>query len=139
MAQTFNKVIGIYRLGQDPEVRYTPNGMAVANLSGASEHSWKKDDEWQKSVEWTRFVCFDKKAERAGEFLNKGSLVYIEGRMQTNKWEDKDGVTKYTTEVIINVINYLDNYKKPESDGNSSGSSNRPPSPPVPDDDDIPF
>jgi single-strand DNA-binding protein len=139
MATTFNKVIGIYRLGQDPEVRYTAGGMAVANLSGASSHNYKKNDEWQEQTEWTRFVLFDKKAERAGECLKKGSLIYVEGRMQTNKWEDKDGNTRYTTEVIVNIINYLDNYNKPESGEGQSSGGGRPEAPPIPDDDDIPF
>ena len=139
MGQTFNKVIGIYRLGQDPEVRYTPAGMAVANLSGASSHSFKKNDEWQEQTEWTRFVLFDKKAERAGESLHKGSLVYIEGRMQTNKWEDKEGNTRYTTEVIANVILYLADYERPDQESDNGANKGRPESPPMPDDSDIPF
>jgi len=98
MATTFNKLVGIFRLGKDPEIKYTPAGLAVANFSGASDHSFKKNDEWQKETEWTRMVAFGKTAERIGEQLKKGSLIYVEGRLKTNKWEDKDGNTRYNTD-----------------------------------------
>ena len=143
MATTFNKLIGIFRLGKDPEIRYSPAGLAVANFSGASDYSRKVDDEWQKETEWTRMVAFGKTAERIGEQLLKGSLIYVEGRLKTNKWDDKDGVTKYSTDVIVNVINFLDGYTKISYDGNDDRKA--PPAttskvvPLHPEDDDIPF
>jgi single-strand DNA-binding protein len=144
MATTFNKLVGIFRLGKDPEIKYTPAGLAVASFSGASDHSFKKDDEWQKETEWTRMVAFGKTAERIGEQLLKGSLIYVEGRLKTNKWEDKDGNTRYNTDVIVNVINFLDGYTKRDYDGGSTGHQPRPPVAAGPDvgdgrDDDIPF
>jgi len=142
MATTFNKVIGIFRLGKDPEIRYSPAGMAVANFSGASDYSRKVDDEWKKETEWTRMVAFGKTAERIGEQLLKGSLIYVEGRLKTNKWDDKDGVTKYSTDVIVNVINFLDGYTKKSYEGNDEQQAPATKSkvvPLYPEDDDIPF
>ena len=137
MALTWHKVMGIYRLGSDPEIRYTPSGAAVATLSCASGHRYKKDDEWVEETEWTRVVVWNRAAERMGEQAKKGTLIYIEGRLQTRDWEDKEGVKRYTTELIANKVDCLANYNKPDYDGN-----NRPPAPPTPsepDDDDIPF
>lgn len=142
MATTFNKLIGIFRLGKDPEIRYSPAGLAVANFSGASDYSRKVDDEWQKETEWTRMVAFGKTAERIGEQLLKGSLIYVEGRLKTNKWDDKDGVTKYSTDVIVNVINFLGGYTKKSYEGNDAQQGPATPSrvvPLHPEDDDIPF
>jgi single-strand DNA-binding protein len=148
MATTFNKLVGIFRLGKDPEIKYTPAGLAVASFSGASDHSFKKDDKWEKETEWTRMVAFGKSAERIGEQLLKGSLIYVEGRLKTNKWEDKEGVTRYNTDVIVNVINFLDGYTKKEYDGGDSRNAPLPGPPGESDaplqsapatDDDIPF
>jgi single-strand DNA-binding protein len=146
MATTFNKVTGIFRLGKDPEVRYSAAGMAITTFSGASDHSFKKDDEWQKETEWTRMVTFSKTAERCGEQLKKGALIYVEGRMKTNKWEDKEGVTKYSMDVVVNVINFLDGYiKKDYENGGGQQPTTQKPAPqmggnPAPgSDDDIPF
>lgn len=140
MATTFNKVTGIFRLGKDPELRYSPAGLAVANFSGASDYSRKVKDEWQKETEWTRFVAFSKSAERIGEQLQKGSLVYIEGRLKTNKWQDKDGNDRYSTDVIVNVINFLDGYQKKSYDDDGGRQQQRSQQPgPSPEDDDIPF
>jgi single-strand DNA-binding protein len=151
MATTFNKLVGIFRLGKDPETRYTSAGLAVTNFSGASDHSFKKNEEWQKETEWTRMVAFGKTAERIGEQLKKGSLVYVEGRLKTNKWEDKEGNTRYNTDVVINSINFLTDYTKKDyqpSDqyqGGGQTQTSRPQAPPAgPDvgdgsDDDIPF
>ena len=140
MATTFNKVTGIFRLGKDPEVRYSPAGLAVANFSGASDYSRKVNDEWQKETEWTRFVAFSKSAERIGEQLQKGSLVYIEGRLKTNKWQDKDGNDRYSTDVIVNVINFLDGYQKKSYDDDGGRQQQRSQQPgSSPEDDDIPF
>jgi single-strand DNA-binding protein len=113
---TFNEVTGIFCLGRDPEVRYTPSGVAVASFSGASNYSYfdKKADEWVQETEWTNFTAWAKQAERIGERLQKGSLVYIAGRLKTDQWEDKDGNTRYTTKVIIRKIEFLANYVKAE-------------------------
>ncbi|MCU5772604.1 single-stranded DNA-binding protein SSB1 [Erwiniaceae bacterium BAC15a-03b] len=100
-----NKVILVGNLGQDPEVRYMPNGGAVANITLATSESWrdKATGETKEKTEWHRVVLFGKLAEVAGEYLRKGSQVYIEGALQTRKWTDQAGVEKYTTEVVVNV------------------------------------
>lgn len=100
-----NKVILVGNLGQDPEVRYMPNGGAVANITLATSESWrdKATGEQKEKTEWHRVVLFGKLAEVAGEYLRKGSQVYIEGSLQTRKWTDQAGVEKYTTEVVVNV------------------------------------
>ncbi len=100
-----NKVILVGNLGQDPEVRYMPNGGAVANITLATSESWrdKATGEQKEKTEWHRVVLFGKLAEVAGEYLRKGSQVYIEGSLQTRKWTDQSGVEKYTTEVVVNV------------------------------------
>ncbi|MBK0034060.1 single-stranded DNA-binding protein SSB1 [Erwinia sp. S43] len=100
-----NKVILVGNLGQDPEVRYMPNGGAVANITLATSESWrdKQTGETKEKTEWHRVVLFGKLAEVAGEYLRKGSQVYIEGSLQTRKWTDQAGVEKYTTEVVVNV------------------------------------
>ncbi|MBE5204198.1 single-stranded DNA-binding protein SSB1 [Pectobacterium sp. FL60-S17] len=100
-----NKVILVGNLGQDPEVRYMPNGGAVANITLATSESWrdKQTGEQKEKTEWHRVVLFGKLAEVAGEYLRKGSQVYIEGALQTRKWADQAGVERYTTEVVVNV------------------------------------
>ncbi|MBN3227447.1 single-stranded DNA-binding protein SSB1 [Pectobacterium brasiliense] len=100
-----NKVILVGNLGQDPEVRYMPNGGAVANITLATSESWrdKQTGEQKEKTEWHRVVLFGKLAEVAGEYLRKGSQVYIEGSLQTRKWADQAGVERYTTEVVVNV------------------------------------
>lgn len=100
-----NKVILVGNLGQDPEVRYMPNGGAVANITLATSESWrdKQTGETKEKTEWHRVVLFGKLAEVAGEYLRKGSQVYIEGALQTRKWTDQSGQEKYTTEVVVNV------------------------------------
>lgn len=100
-----NKVILVGNLGQDPEIRYMPNGGAVANMTLATSESWrdKATGEQKEKTEWHRVVLFGKLAEVAGEYLKKGSQVYIEGALQTRKWTDQAGVEKYTTEVVVNV------------------------------------
>jgi len=96
-----NKVILIGNLGADPELKYTPNGAAVANLSLATIDTWKDNDgNKQERTEWHRVIIWKKLAEIAAEYLKKGSKVYFEGRLQTRSWEDKDGVKRYTTEVV---------------------------------------
>lgn len=100
-----NKVILVGNLGQDPEVRYMPNGGAVANITLATSESWrdKATGEMKEQTEWHRVVLFGKLAEVAGEYLRKGSQVYIEGQLRTRKWTDQAGQEKYTTEVVVNV------------------------------------
>ena len=101
-----NKVILVGNLGQDPEVRYMPNGNAVANFSVATSESWKdkQTGEARDRTEWHRVVVFGKLAEIAGEYIKKGTKVYVEGQLQTRKWQDQLGQDRYTTEVIINPI-----------------------------------
>lgn len=98
-----NKVILVGNLGQDPEVRYMPNGGAVANLTLATSESWrdKQDGEIREHTEWHRVVVFGKLAEIASEYLRKGAQVYIEGQLRTRKWTDQSGQDKYTTEVVV--------------------------------------
>ena len=105
-----NKVILIGNLGADPEVRYTPNGNAVANLTLATSSGWKdkQSGERQERTEWHRIVFFNRLAEIVGEYLKKGSKVYIEGSLRTRKWQDKNGVDRYTTEIIANEMQMLD-------------------------------
>jgi len=100
-----NKVILVGNLGQDPEIRYQPSGGAVASLSIATSESWrdKQTGEYKELTEWHRVVLFGKLAEVAGEYLRKGSQVYIEGKLRTRKWQDQSGQEKYTTEVVVNV------------------------------------
>lgn len=105
MSRGVNKVILVGRLGQDPEVRYMPNGNAVANISLATSDSWKDKNtgQQQERTEWHRVVVFGKLGEVAGEYLRKGSQVYFEGRLQTRKWTDQQGQEKYTTEIVIDM------------------------------------
>ena len=100
-----NKCILIGHLGQDPEIRYMPSGGAVANITLASSESWrdKQTGEMKEKTEWHRVVIFGKLAEIAGEYLRKGSQVYIEGSLQTRKWQDQGGQDRYTTEVVVNI------------------------------------
>jgi single-strand DNA-binding protein len=103
-----NKVILIGNLGRDPEVRYMPSGDAMANLNLATTDAWKdKSGEKQEKTEWHRVVMFGKQAEVAGEYLKKGSPVYVEGRLQTRKWTDKDGHERYTTEIVADRMQML--------------------------------
>ena len=104
-----NKVILIGNLGRDPEVRYTPNGNAVCNVSVATSRTWKAKDSGDKveETEWHRVAFFDRLAEIAGEYLKKGSPVYVEGRLKTRKWTDKEGKENYTTEIIAEEMKML--------------------------------
>lgn len=103
-----NKVILVGRLGRDPEVRYTPSGTAVANFSIATSEQWNnKDGEKQERTEWHKIVAWRRLGEICGEYLHKGSQIYIEGRLQTRDWEDRDGNKRYTTEVIAQTMQML--------------------------------
>ena len=104
---TVNKVILVCRLGRDPEVKYSQSGTAVCNFSAATSEKYKD----KETTEWHRIVSFGKTAEICGEYLKKGSQVYIEGRLQTREWEDKDGNKRYTTEIIANTVQFLDSKK----------------------------
>lgn len=118
-----NKAILIGNLGADPDIRYTQSGTAVANFNMATNERWKDHNgEQQEQVEWHRVIAFGRKAEICEEFLSKGSKIYIEGRIQTRKWEDKDGVTRFTTEIVARTITMLD----------SKGGGSRPPEPSPP-------
>jgi single-strand DNA-binding protein len=103
-----NKVILVGRLGQNPEVRYTPSGAAVANFSVATNESWvDKSGQKQERTEWHRIVVWGKLAELCSQYLTKGRQAYVEGRLQTREWQDKDGVKKYTTEVQAQTVQFL--------------------------------
>ncbi|MEO8125186.1 MAG: single-stranded DNA-binding protein [Burkholderiales bacterium] len=106
---SINKVILIGNLGRDPEVRYTPSGAAVCNVTIATSRNWKDKTSGEKveETEWHRVVFYDRLAEIAGEYLKKGRSVYVEGRLKTRKWTDKDGVDKYTTEVVADNMQML--------------------------------
>ena len=104
-----NKVIVLGNLGKDPEVRYTPSGSAVCNLRIATTRNWKSKDsgERMEETEWHSVVLYDRQAEIAGEYLKKGRPVYIEGRLKTRKWQDKEGVDRYTTEIVADSMQLL--------------------------------
>ena len=109
MARGVNKVILVGNLGQKPEIRYTQTNTAVATLSIATSESWKDKDsgEQREKTEWHRVVFFGKLAEIAEQYLDKGSQLYVEGKLQTRKWQDKEGNDKYTTEILGNEMNML--------------------------------
>ena len=110
MARGINKVILIGNLGQDPEVRYTQGGAAVANVSVATSESWKdkQTGQPQERTEWHRVVFFSRLAEIVGEYLKKGSKVYVEGSLRTRKWQDQSGQDRYTTEIVAREMQMLD-------------------------------
>jgi len=138
-----NKAILIGRLGNDPEVRYTPSGAAVANFSIATSEEWKDKDTGEKKerTEWHRIVAWRKLGEICGEYLSKGRQVYVEGRIQTRSWDDQNGNKKYITEIVATDVQFLG--------GRDTVDTARPQGAPVPDypgtpasgpnDDDIPF
>jgi single-strand DNA-binding protein len=155
-----NKVILIGHLGKDPEVRYLPSGEAVANLTLATSETWKdKTGEKQEKTEWHNVVFFKRLAEIVGEYLKKGSLIYVEGRITTEKWQDKEGKDRYTTKIVANEMKMLGgksssvgSFEVVENQSSSSGSSAPARSAPAPKpaapagksnfdnfDDDIPF
>jgi len=109
MARGVNKVILIGNLGRDPEVRYMPSGQAVANVTIATSETWrdKQTGDQQERTEWHNVVFFGRLAEIAGEYLRKGSQVYVEGSLRTRKWQDKEGRDRYTTEIIANEMQML--------------------------------
>jgi len=154
MARGINKAILIGNLGKDPETRYTAGGSAVTNVRIATNETWKdkQTGEQQERTEWHAVVFFGRLAEIAAEYLRKGSTVYVEGRLQTRKWQDKDGQDRYTTEIVANEMQMLGGRggaggsAMPEDDGGQAPARRRPAaaasggSAPAEDfDDDIPF
>ena len=125
MARGINKVILVGNLGADPETRYTAGGSAVTNIRIATSESWrdKQSGEQQERTEWHSIVFFGKLAEIAGEYLKKGRQVYVEGRLQTEKWQDKDGQDRYTTKIVANEMQMLGGREgggAPQAESNSS-------------------
>lgn len=152
MARGVNKVILVGNLGRDPEVRYSPSGQAVANVTIATSESWKDKNsgEKQERTEWHRVVFFGRLAEIAGEYLKKGAQIYVEGRLQTRKWQDKEGHDRYTTEIVAAEMQMLGSRSgagvpseppaEPAGAYNSSGARGAAKAPAGADfDDDIPF
>ncbi|HNP64295.1 MAG TPA: single-stranded DNA-binding protein [Woeseiaceae bacterium] len=151
MARGINKVIIVGNVGGDPETRYMPSGSAVTNLTVATNESWKDKQTGEKKerTEWHRVAMFNRLAEIAAEYLRKGSQVYIEGKLRTRKWQDKDGQDRYTTEIIADEMQMLGGRGGSGDFGGSSqgggrapsqGGGNAPPQPGPDDfDDDIPF
>jgi single-strand DNA-binding protein len=123
MARGINKVIIVGNLGQDPEVRYMPNGNAVANFTVATSESWKdQQGQLQERTEWHRISVYKRLAEIAGEYLRKGSKVYLEGKLQTREWQDQQGQKRYTTEIIANELQMLDSRNSGAPQGGSMGA-----------------
>jgi len=149
MARGINKVIIVGNLGNDPETKFTASGAAITRISVATSEGWKDkvSGEQQERTEWHRIVFFNRLAEIAGEYLKKGAKVYVEGKLRTTKWQDKDGNDKYTTEVMGSEMQMLDGRGEGDSSSKPSYQSNLPPkvtqvtNDDLPDfgDDDIPF
>lgn len=148
MSRGINKVILVGHLGNDPEVRYTASGSAIATISLATSESWKDKNtgDQQEKTEWHRVVMFNRLGEIAGEYLKKGSLVYLEGKLQTRKWQDQSGVDKYTTEVVASEMQMLGSrggepgFTQPKSNAVSGSSQPRDTGPTkIIEDDDLPF
>lgn len=128
MARGINKVILVGNLGTDPEVRYMPQGGAVANLSIATSESWKDKNtgEQKEQTEWHRVVIYQRLAEIAGEYLRKGSKVYLEGKLKTRKWTDKDNIERYTTEIVASEMQMLDGRNEGQGMGGGGQSQQAP-------------
>ncbi len=132
MAEGINKAILVGNLGADPELRYTSGGQAVCDMRMATSEKWTgKDGQPQERTEWHRIVVWGRSAESCNEYLRKGSQAYVEGRIQTRKWEDRDGNTRYTTEIVANRVLFL-------SGGKRSGGGGGFEEPPPPSDSDVP-
>jgi single-strand DNA-binding protein len=132
MAGGVNKVILVGRLGQDPEIRYTADGRPIANFSLATSETWrdKNSGEQREKTEWHRVVVFGKLAEICGEYLSKGRQIYIEGKLQTRKWQGQDGQDRYTTEVVVDIrgtmqmLGSRDNgYSRPATSGGTGAAA----------------
>lgn len=129
MSRGINKAIIIGHLGDDPVVRYMPQGGAVANFTVATSESWtdKATNERKEQTEWHRIVIYQRLAEIAGEYLKKGSKVYIEGKLKTRRWTDKDGIERYTTEIVANELQMLDSNPAAQQGGQSNGNQGQKP------------
>lgn len=127
MARGINKVILVGNVGGDPEVRYMPNGNAVATLSIATSETWKdkQTGEKQDRTEWHRAVLYNRLGEIAGEYVKKGSKIYVEGSLRTRKWQDQQGVERYTTEIIVNEMQLLDGRGSTSGEAAPPASQNR--------------
>ena len=138
-----NKVILLGRVGADPEVKYMPSGNAVLNLSLATNRKFKNQESgnYEDKTEWHRVVFFNKPAETIGHYVKKGQQLYVEGRLQTRKWQDKDGVEKYSTDIISDNFTFIGSKSDSEGTDNQSSKSNDnfDQSSPAQQDDDIPF
>ena len=137
-----NKVVLLGHLGADPETRYTQAGSAVVNIRLATSEKWtSKDGQPQERTEWHRVVMFGRLAENCRDYLSKGSQVYLEGKIQTRQWEDRDGNKRYTTEVVAKEVQFLSKSsgKRPESQEQSQPLPDYDPSNPPITDDDVPF
>ena len=144
MARGINKVIIVGNLGADPDSRAMPSGNAVTNISVATSESWNDRDtgEQQEKTEWHRVVFFNRLAEIAAQYLKKGSQVYVEGKLQTRKWEDKEGNERWTTEIVANQMQMLGDRMSGDisnDNASSSQSSSDNDNPEIEFDDDIPF
>lgn len=127
MARGINKVILIGNLGKDPETRYMPNGGAVTNVTVATSETWKdkQSGQQQERTEWHNVVFFNRLGEIAGEYLKKGSKIYLEGSLRTRKWQDKSGADRYTTEIIGSEMQMLDSRAGDAGAGNNQGQQNK--------------
>ena len=124
MAGYLNKAMVIGNLGEDPEMRYTQSGQAVVNFSVATNRRWTDSNgEQQEETDWHRIVAWGKQAESVDEYLSKGSSVYVEGRMQTRSYEDNDGVTRYVTEIVAMLVQFLDRRNSGDGGDNGNGQS----------------
>lgn len=141
MSKGINKVIIIGNLGKDPEMKYTASGAAIANITVATSETWndKQSGEKQEKTEWHRIVAFGRLAEIMGEYIQKGSQVYIEGKLQTRKWQDKDGNDRYTTEVVARDMQMLGGKGQAAKPQQSQGFRDKPETQSDFADDDIPF
>ena len=141
MSRGLNKVMVIGNLGRDPEMRYLPSGEPVANLAIATSESWKDKNSGEKveKTEWHRVVLFNRLAEVVGQYLHKGSKIYIEGRLRTNKWQDKQGQDRYTTEIIANDMQMLDSRGDSTQEQTPNDTTEPPVAPSNELDDDLPF
>ena len=141
MARGVNKVILIGNIGNDPEVKFLPSGGAVTTMSLATSESWKdkQTGQMQERTEWHRVVFFNKLAEIAGEYLRKGSKVYVEGSLRTRKWQGQDGSDRYTTEIVGSEMQMLDGKSDKQQEYQHQSAAPEPSSPSPDFDDDIPF
>lgn len=145
---SLNKVMLLGRLGRDPDKKYTNSGIAVCNFSIATSESFKKGDSWEEKTEWHKIVVFGNQAENVSKFVKKGSLVFIEGRIQTRSYQDKEGNDKYITEIVASLIRFLDAKENTggertyQTGGETKSPKTEPSNPPavdLDDDDDLPF